>query len=284
MGIDAGSSVKQVAKVLCNGTSENCQNTFNYDGITDCRAAMVTLNGPKSCSFGCMGLGTCERVCPFDAIHVNKETGVAEVDPEKCTACGKCIEACPKDVITYVPYSQLTVVNCNNKERGGHVKKNCGVACIACGMCQRACPFDAIHVTNNVAIIDYTKCTNCMICVEKCPTKAIQGNLELRADVEIPEDKLPKKPAPKPAPKPTPKPAEKPEVKAEVKPAEKVEAKEEPKAETKPAEKVEAKEESKAETKPAEKVEAKEEPKAETKPAEKVEAKEEPKAETKPAE
>ncbi len=91
------------------------------------------------------GLGTCERVCPFDAIHVN-ENGLTVVDEEKCTACGKCLEACPKNVIVYVPYGQEVVVDCNNTERGGHVKKNCSVACIACGICAKQCPFDAIHV------------------------------------------------------------------------------------------------------------------------------------------
>ncbi|MBN2898133.1 MAG: RnfABCDGE type electron transport complex subunit B, partial [Clostridia bacterium] len=90
MGLEAGSSVKQVARVLCNGTGENCQDRFEYDGVMDCRAAVVTLGGPKSCSFGCMGLGTCVKVCPFDAIHVDEATGLAVVDPEKCTACGKC--------------------------------------------------------------------------------------------------------------------------------------------------------------------------------------------------
>ena len=189
MGMEAGDTVKQVARVLCNGSTDKCGNKFEYDGFTDCRAAMVALGGPKSCSFGCMGLGTCERVCPFDAIHVDDATGLAVVDAEKCTACGKCLEACPKNVIGYVPYSQFTIVDCMNKERGGHVKKNCGVACIACGMCERACPFDAIHVENNIASIDYDKCTNCMVCVEKCPTKAIYGDLSLRKTAVVIEDK-----------------------------------------------------------------------------------------------
>lgn len=188
MGLNAGDSVKMVARVLCNGTTENCGNKYVYDGITDCRAANIPLGGPKGCTYGCMGLGTCERVCPFDAIHVN-EFGVAVVDKEKCTACGKCIEACPKGVIGYVPYDQNVVVDCNNKEKGAHVKKTCNVSCIACGICERSCPFDAIHVEGNLAKIDYTKCTNCMICAEKCPTKAIYANFDLKKKAEIIEEK-----------------------------------------------------------------------------------------------
>lgn len=174
MGLDAGNSIKKVAKVKCEGHEENCQNRFDYSGFDSCVAAHMLNGGPKSCLFGCIGLGSCVQVCPFDAIHINSK-GIAEVDKEKCTACNKCIAICPKDVISLVPYGQLTIVECNNKEKGPQVKKNCQVACIACGICEKNCPHDAIHVKNNLAEIDYDKCTNCMICVEKCPTKAISG-------------------------------------------------------------------------------------------------------------
>lgn len=179
MGLDAGESVKKVARVKCDGHDENCGNRYDYDGIDSCLAANMLNGGPKKCLYGCMGLGSCVQICPFDAIHIN-DKGLAEVDPEKCTACNKCIVICPKNVISLVPYEQLTIVSCNNYDKGPMVKKNCNVACIACGICERNCPHDAIHVINNLAEIDYDKCTNCMICVEKCPTKAIQGNLSLR--------------------------------------------------------------------------------------------------------
>lgn len=179
MGVEAGATTKKVAKVKCEGHEENCSNRYDYDGLDSCVAANMLNGGPKSCLFGCMGLGSCVQVCPFDAIHIN-DKGLAEVDPEKCTACNKCIEICPKMVISLIPYNQLTIVECNNKDKGPQVKKNCSVACIACGICERNCPHDAIHVVNNLAEIDYDKCTNCMICVEKCPTKAISGDLSKR--------------------------------------------------------------------------------------------------------
>lgn len=186
MGVEPESGPRKVARVLCKGDCEKALERFNYEGITDCKAAAMLSGGSKACQAGCMGLGTCERLCPFDAIHVN-DKGLAVVDSDKCVACGICVKACPKEVIAYAPYVQEVVVDCNNTEKGGHVRKNCNVACIACGICQKSCPYDAIHVTNNLAKIDYDKCTECMICVEKCPTKAIAGDLANRKHPELVE-------------------------------------------------------------------------------------------------
>ena len=179
MGVSAQQGERRIANVICNGTSINAKNKSLYSGIIDCKAASLVSNGPKSCSFGCMGFGTCERVCPFDAIHVYDD-GIAHVDREKCVACGKCLEACPKDVIELIPYNQLVSIDCNSKEKGKEVKDKCTVGCIGCQICVKSCPYQAITFNNNLAKIDYSKCTECMICVEKCPTNAIRGDLSLR--------------------------------------------------------------------------------------------------------
>ncbi len=176
MGLEAGSGVKMVAHVICKGSKPIAKDDYIYNGVTDCRAANILVGGNKSCKYGCMGFGTCEKVCPFDAIHIN-EQGIAEVQEDKCVACGVCIEACPKDVIKLVELGQRIIVNCNNQDRGGEVKKNCQVACIACKMCEKACKFDAVHVVNNLSVIDYQKCKKCMACVRACPTNAIFGVL-----------------------------------------------------------------------------------------------------------
>lgn len=188
MGLVVEGSTKMVAHVICKGTKENAKEKYEYIGIQECKAANIVNGGSKSCAYGCLGLGTCVDVCPFDAIFINEDK-IAEVIPDKCTACGKCIEACPKDVITLVPYGQEVIVDCNNKEMGKSVKLSCSVGCIACKICEKNCPFDAIHVSDNLAVIDYEKCTECMICVEKCPTNAIAGNLENRKKALIDEDK-----------------------------------------------------------------------------------------------
>ena len=68
---EAADAVRKVASVICQGDSEHCKEKFEYRGIQDCVAASVVNDGNKACKFACLGLGTCARVCPFDAIHVD---------------------------------------------------------------------------------------------------------------------------------------------------------------------------------------------------------------------
>ncbi len=179
MGVDSSGGVEEVARVMCTGELGVCKEKFTYHGVDTCLAANMLAGGSKSCQFGCIGFGSCADVCPFDAIII-EGNHLAHIDPEKCVACGKCLDVCPKHVIQMVPKEQFVVVACNNLERGGYVKKNCAEACIACGICEKNCPFDAVHVKNNLAEIDYSKCTNCMICAEKCPTKSIVAEFDKR--------------------------------------------------------------------------------------------------------
>jgi electron transport complex protein RnfB len=187
MGVNAEAGIKKVARVICKGTDCNAKEKFDYKGINDCKAANMVAGGSKACEYGCLGFGTCIDACQFDAIRIID--GVAVIDPEKCTACGKCIEVCPKSVIEMIPYEQQVVVDCNNKEFGKVVKEVCSVGCIGCKLCVKACPFEAIEFENNLAKINYDKCTNCMICAEKCPTKAITANLDNRKKAIIDEEK-----------------------------------------------------------------------------------------------
>lgn len=163
---------KRVAFVKCIGDCEKAKDRFNYYGNEDCnQAALSTGGGPKACTYGCMGFGSCVKVCEFDAIHI--ENGIAVVDIEKCVACGKCIKECPKKLIELVPYEQKQKVACNSNEFGKDVKAVCQAGCIGCKLCEKNCEFDAIKVENNIAHIDYDKCTNCGKCKEKCPVKVI---------------------------------------------------------------------------------------------------------------
>ena len=172
MGVEAGSTVRQVAYVHCNGDCEKASSKYEYFGTTDCRLIEQTPGGgAKTCSFGCLGGGSCERVCPFDAIHV--VNGVAVVDREACKACKKCIEICPRHLIDLVPYTYTEVVSCMSKDMGAKVNKYCKVGCIACHICEKNCPSGAIVVEENLARIDQSKCTHCGTCAQKCPKKAI---------------------------------------------------------------------------------------------------------------
>ena len=183
MGVVAEETERMVARVICGGDCDNAKEKYEYQGIQDCKAAEILAGGSKSCRFGCTGLGTCERLYPFDAIHVVK--GIAVVDEEKCTACGICIENCPKKIIELVPVSKLVRVLCKNTDKGKAVVEVCKVGCIACQKCVKACQFDAMTFENNLAKIDYSKCTNCMVCAEVCPTKTIYADFSRRKKAYI---------------------------------------------------------------------------------------------------
>lgn len=187
MGIKASQGEKEVAKVICKGSCENAKNKYEYEGISDCRAAMSLNSGAKACKFGCLGLGTCKNVCKFGAITI--KDGIAIIDEEKCVMCGKCIEACPKGIIIKKPANKEVVVECNSKEFGKSVKEKCSVGCIGCGICAKSCPVDAIIFENKIAKIDFSKCIQCKVCVEKCPTKVIKGDISDRSKVQIDEKK-----------------------------------------------------------------------------------------------
>lgn len=171
MGCAAGEVKEMTAKVMCAGTCENAKEKYTYMGIPDCKAASKLGGGAKACAYGCLGLGTCAAVCGFGAISV--KDGVAVVDEEKCTGCGKCREACPKKVIELIPKKASVYALCNNKDKGAEVNKVCSVGCIACRICEKNCPVQAVSVTDNRAVVDYEKCIACGVCVEKCPKKVI---------------------------------------------------------------------------------------------------------------
>lgn len=182
MGLEAGNSVKQIATVICQGTCETAPNRAEYYGVKDCREAMIASGGAKGCRYGCLGYGTCKTVCPFNAI-VMGEDGLPKVNPEKCTSCGKCVDACPKSLMNLVPEKQEVIVKCHSLARGKVARMTCPTACIACGACKKACNFDAITVENNCAKIDYEKCRQCYECVPKCPMNCISGDPELGKSV-----------------------------------------------------------------------------------------------------
>jgi len=151
------------------------------------------------------------NACQFDAIHMNPETGLPEVDEDKCTGCGACTKACPRHIIELRkkgPKGRRIYVSCMNKDKGAAAMKACKAACIGCGKCEKECKFEAITISNNLSYIDFNKCRMCKKCVEACPTKAIHA-------VNFPA------PKPKPVVEKAPETSEKPDITAKVETKEK---------------------------------------------------------------
>lgn len=171
MGIELKNGPEMTACVLCKGTCDKAAENCVYQGISSCVAASRYGGGAKACQFGCLGLGSCVSVCKFGAISI--KNGVAVVDEEKCTACGACKNVCPRNVIEIMPKEQRFYVACKSQEKGAALKDVCTAGCIGCKLCEKVCENSAVSVTNNLAKIDYEKCTACGACAEKCPKKTI---------------------------------------------------------------------------------------------------------------
>lgn len=164
--------VRKTAHIKCGGNCDSSPARYNYKGPESCAAAMKIGGSPKSCAYGCVGLGSCVKVCDFGALSI--ENGIAAVDEDKCGGCGKCAEVCPKKIIEIIPKEKKYTVVCSSKDKGSDMKDSCTAGCIGCRMCEKACEFDAVKVENNLASIDIAKCTGCGKCAEKCPRKIIQ--------------------------------------------------------------------------------------------------------------
>lgn len=173
LGVALGEMEKQVARLACAGGSHVAWQRASYAGLGTCRAAAMVSGGGKACAWGCLGLGDCEVVCDFDAISMNKQ-GLPEVDVDLCTACGDCVDVCPKDLFSLQPISHKLWVACKSRADGDTAEAQCQVACTACGKCVMDAAPGLIRLDNNLAVIDYTRNNLALpVAIERCPTGAI---------------------------------------------------------------------------------------------------------------
>lgn len=176
LGMDVSDpGVKKVAKVHCMGGKSEAKEKFKYDDITDCRGAYGRFNGPKSCEYGCLGLGSCIKVCPVDAISI-ADNGLAFVDKETCISCEKCISICPTGVLKMIPYDADFFIACNSKDKAKITKNHCSVGCIGCKICEKKFPEAGFIVNDNISVIDYERIDRSPDredAAEKCPVKCI---------------------------------------------------------------------------------------------------------------
>ena len=131
-----GKEVKEqdptVAVIRCQGSCEVRPRTSEYQGPRSCAISSLIYSGETDCQYGCLGDGDCVSVCQFDAMYMDEATGLPVVITDKCTSCGLCVDACPRDIIEMRPKQKRDLkifVGCLNEEKGGIAKKACSVAC-----------------------------------------------------------------------------------------------------------------------------------------------------------
>ncbi|MCF8030765.1 MAG: Fe-S cluster domain-containing protein [Desulfohalobiaceae bacterium] len=173
LGISAEAGSRNVAQIFCRGSRNKALHLFDYAGAEDCIAAHVVTGGDKACKYGCLGLGTCVRKCPFGALSIGND-GLPHVDIDLCTGCGNCVAVCPRGIPRLVATSQNVANLCVSKDAGKTVKQVCQGGCIACAVCTKQCPEKAIRMQEKLAEVDPDKCTGDYVCVEKCPTGSMQ--------------------------------------------------------------------------------------------------------------
>jgi electron transport complex protein RnfB len=173
LGVDAGEANKRVARLLCAGGKNEAHREADYSGFETCKAAAAVAGGGKGCTWGCLGLADCERVCDLDAIYMNEDE-LPVVIPERCTACNDCVETCPKDLFVLMPMDHKLIVQCRNLLHGDDAVELCSVACNACARCVADAAPGLIEMVDNLAVIDYEKIALAdPKAVSRCPTDAI---------------------------------------------------------------------------------------------------------------
>lgn len=97
--------------------------------------------------------------------------GIEGVETEKKVARVMCAGG-KEECTTKFLYYGIKDCKAANMIKGG--SKNCKYGCLGFGSCVAACPFDAIEIKdNNVAVVNYEKCTGCGKCTDACPKHVI---------------------------------------------------------------------------------------------------------------
>jgi Na+-translocating ferredoxin:NAD+ oxidoreductase subunit B len=170
--VDVGVAERRVARLACAGDRDLAPALARYQGEPRCAAAAVVAEGGRSCAWGCLGLGDCERACSFDAISMTPR-GLPVVDEARCTACGDCVRACPKDLFHIVPAAQPLWVACSNPQAGSQLVDACSVACTACGRCVQDAPGFLQLDGNLPRVLATAEGLPPRAAIDRCPTGAI---------------------------------------------------------------------------------------------------------------
>lgn len=102
--------MKAFVKCSCNKTFEKDRNLKIFNGQT-CELVYSLYGSNNFCSFSCIGLGDCKKVCTQKSIVIKNGTAVIG---DFCNGCGNCVKACPKGIITLIPEDQKKEIACSN--------------------------------------------------------------------------------------------------------------------------------------------------------------------------
>ncbi len=172
LGVESVSPDPVVAVVCCSGDDDHAQRMAFYNGVNDCTNAMLVAGGGKGCIYGCLGMGSCARACPYGAIEI-RANHIAVVHPELCVGCGKCVMVCPRQIIKLVPKTASIHVFCSSPERGALKRKICSAACIGCRKCVKAAGENEMTMKGFLAVVNYEQPPAPEV-AEVCPTKALR--------------------------------------------------------------------------------------------------------------
>ncbi len=162
MGMSLEAKEPDIALPGCTYGVADADTKFVYDGLNDCRAVALLNGGMKVCTIGCLGLGTCARMCPFGAIVMGPK-GLPVVDEKRCTGCGTCERVCPKHIITLSSVTRRILKEYTTEE--------CTTPC------QRACPA-GINISAYIGAVaegDYNRAVQ--IIKERNPFPTVIGRI-----------------------------------------------------------------------------------------------------------
>jgi electron transport complex protein RnfB len=153
--------------ILCTGTG--LKRLSYSDNIKDCRLAFEEFGPDGLCAHGCIGLHSCLRACPREAIGKD-----LKVNYNLCDGCGICIDICPQNLIVMKEYSQKLYTACLTELNSEDAETKCLKSCIKCYICLDICSKSAIYIDDRgIPRIDFNKCDYCLDCLKKCPSEVI---------------------------------------------------------------------------------------------------------------